>query len=139
MKIRPTARSLSRFAYFSECEDAMRMPEIPMVEDGLSAAECFHAHETHGQLPPCREPVLLTRALNGKQWHGLNVTMCAEDYLGRILFASELKSNYPAWVRKDILGRASQLAIRDLGYIPEFVATGEDFSTLTQNGTDRLG
>jgi len=109
------------------------MPEIPMQEDGFTAAECFHVHETFGQLLPCREPVLLTRALNGKQWHGLTVTNCAEDYIARLLFASELKANYPDWVRKDILGRAAQIAQRDLGYVPEFVSTGEDFTTLSHH------
>ena len=73
---------------------------------------------------------MLTRALNGKQWHGLNVTNCAEDYIGRILFASELKANYPEWVMQDILGRARQLAQRDLGYVPTYVSTGEYFTTL---------
>jgi hypothetical protein len=72
---------------------------------------------------------MLTRALNGKQWHGLTVTNCAEDYIGRLLFASELKANYPEWVRQDILGRARQLAQRSLKYVPTFVLTGEDFTT----------
>jgi hypothetical protein len=135
VKIRPTRRSLSRFAYFAECEDDKRLPEIPMDSQGWTAAECFHAKETFGHLLPCREPVLLTRALNGKQWHGLNVTNCAEDYIGRVLFASELKASYPEWVRADILGRARQIARRDLGYVPTYILTGEDFSTgpLTQS------
>jgi hypothetical protein len=68
--------------------------------------------------------------LNGKQWHGLTVTNCAEDYISRLLFAADLKANYPAWVRQDILGRARQLAQRQLGFVPGFVASGEDFTTL---------
>jgi hypothetical protein len=130
IKTKPTRRSLARFAYFAECEDDRRLPEIPMDHGGFSAAECFHVHETFGQLLPCREPVMLTRALNGKQWHGLTVTNCAEDYIGRLLFAADLKANYPAWVRQDILGRARQLAQRQLGFVPRFVASGEDFTTL---------
>lgn len=131
MKTQPTCRSLSRFNYFAECEDDQRLPEIPLEPDGWTAAECFYVNETFGRLLPCREPVMLTRALNGKQFHGLNVTHCAEDYIGRILFASELKANYPEWIRQDILGRARQLAQRDLGFIPTFVLTGEDFTTLS--------
>ena len=101
-----------------------------MEPAGYSAAECFHVHETYGVSLPCREPELLTRALNGKQWHGVTVTNCAQDYVDRILFASELKSNYPEWVQKDILGRASQLALAQIGFVPSFVKTGEDFTTL---------
>ena len=130
LKTRPTRRSLKRFMYFVECEDDKRLPEIRLDSSGWTAAECFHVHETYGRLLPCKEPEMLTRALNGKQWHGLNVTNCAEDYIGRILFASELKANYPEWVRRDILGRAGQLALRMFGYVPTFVSTGEDFSTI---------
>jgi len=133
VKTRPTRRSLSRFAYFAECDDDKRLPEIPMDANGWTAAECFHVHETFGHLLPCKDPVMLTRALNGKQWHGLTVTNCAEDYIGRLLFAFELKANYPEWVRQDILGRARQLAQRDLGYVPKFVLTGEDFTTLNRS------
>ena len=128
VKTRPTRRSLARYAYFAECEDERRLPEIPLEPEGWTAAECFHVYETFGHLLPCREPVMLTRALNGKQWHGLTVTNCAEDYIGRLLFTAELKTNYPEWVRQDILGRARQLAERALGYVPKFVLTGEDFS-----------
>ena len=136
MKTKPTRRSLARFAYFAECEDEKRLPEIPLDPEGLTAAECFHVHETFGRMLPCREPVLLTRALNGKQWHGLNVTNCAEDYLGRLLVAADLKANYPEWVRQDILGRARQLATQTLGYVPTFVLTGEDFSTQPPDSVD---
>lgn len=100
-----------------------------MVEGGHSAAECFHAHETHGVTLPCREPVLLSRALNGKEWHGVNVTNCAQDYVDRLFFASDL-ANYPDWVQRDILGRASQLAMEQLGFVPTFVRTGKDFTTI---------
>ena len=129
-KIKPTKRSILRFLYFSECQDTKRMPEIPMEANGYTAQECFHYHETFGKLLPCNDPVMLTRALNGKQWHGLTVTNCAEDYIGRSLFASELKSNYPPWVRLDILGRARQLARKNIGFVPEFILTGEDFTTI---------
>lgn len=130
IKVKPTKRGLERFKYFSECTDTKRFPEIEMDVNGYTAAECFHVHETYGHLLPCREPILLSKALNGKEWHGLTVTNCAEDYVGRLIFASELKSNYPEWVRKDILGRASQIAMEQIGYVPTFVKTGEDFSTL---------
>jgi hypothetical protein len=131
LKLRPTRRSLESFEYFSKCDDDKRLDPLPYDPAGFSAAECFHVSETYGKLPPCREPDLLTRALNGKQWHGLSVTQCAEDYLDRILFAADLKANYPEWVRKDILGRARQLAVAKFGYVPGFVSSGEDFSTLT--------
>ena len=129
MKTTPTRRAMDRFRYFAKCEDEKRLPEVPMAADGYSAAECFHVHETYGKILPCREPVMLSRALNGKEWHGVTVTNCAEDYVGRILFASELKSNYPEWVRKDILGRSAQIARAEIGFVPTFVRTGEDFST----------
>lgn len=130
INIKPTRKSLSRFAYFKECQDQTRLPQIPFDKKGYSAAECFHAHETFGYSLPCREPIEFSRALNGKEQHGITVTNCAEDYVGRILFACELKANYPEWVRKDILGRSRQIAMRDIGYIPTFVLTGEDFTTL---------
>lgn len=130
IKTKPTKKSLTRFLYFSECGDAKRLQEIPLDPNGFSAAECFHAHETYGKLLPCREPVLLSKTLNGKEWHGLTVTICAEDYLNRLLFASEIKTNYPDWVQHDIFSRAKQLSKQKLGYIPIFVKTGNDFSTL---------
>lgn len=130
IKTNPTNKSLSRFHYFSECPDTKRLPEIPIESEGWSAAECFHVQETFGHSLPCREPELLSRALNGKCQHGLNVTHCAEDYIGRLLFAAELNTNYPQRVKQDILGRAKQLSMRLLGYIPTFVLTGEDFTTI---------
>lgn len=126
------------FDYFSRCEDTLRMPEIRLDPDGLTAAECFHCHETYGKTPGCREPELLSRALNGKEQHGLTVTMIAEDYIGRIMFAAELKENYPDWVRRDILGRAAQLAQASVGYVPTYVQTGEDFTTLPDSAWDSL-
>lgn len=130
IKVKPTRKSLLRFEYFSKCNDALRLPAIAYIEGGYSAAECFHAHETYGvDLPTC-EPELLSMALNGKQWHGVDVTNLAEDYIGRVLFASDLKSNYPAWVRKDVLGRAKQLSRQKMGWVPKYVETGEDFTTL---------
>ena len=128
MKIKPTRKSLERFNYFSQCEDANRLEKIPFVADGHTAAECFHAHETYGKSIQCRDPELLTRAINGKEWHGVNVTNWAEDYVGRILFASEIRSQFPEWVQRDILGRASQIAMQQLGFVPTFVRTGIDFS-----------
>lgn len=124
-----TKRAQRRFEYFSQCEDVNRLPKIQKDEEGLSAAECFYMHETHGKLPPCREPEMLSRALNGKERHGVTVTNCAQDYVDRIFFASDLKE-YPEWVQKDILGRASQLAMEQIGFVPTFVKTGKDFSTI---------
>jgi len=128
MKTTPTKKGLLRFEYFAWCEDTKRLPEIPMDENGHTAAECFHVHETYGKKLPCKEPVLLSRALNGKEWHGLTVTNCAQDYIDRLLFGSEIKSNYPKWVQRDILGRAKQLANEQLGFVPTFVANGKDFT-----------
>ena len=133
MKIKPSRRAAEQFAYFSQCEDILRLPAILNDPAGFSALECFHHRESvGGELLPCREPELLSRALNGKEQHGLSVTMIAEDYIGRITFASDLKANYPEWVRADILGRAKQLAIGIMGYVPAFILTGEDFSTIEQ-------
>jgi hypothetical protein len=129
MKIKPTRKSLARFEYFSQCEDELRLPPIEFCADGHTAAECFHVRETYGKTIPCREPILLTRAINGKEWHGLNVTNIAEDYVGRITFASDLQ-NYPEWVRIDILGRSRQIAMNVIGFVPTFVLTGKDFTTI---------
>lgn len=126
MKISKQAKE--RFNYFSKCEDTKRLPAIAYSEGGYSALECFHSHETYGKELPCREPELLSRALNGKEWHGLTVTNCAEDYIGRILFTSDIRENYPEWVQRDIFGRARQLAIKLIGFIPTFVKTGCDFT-----------
>lgn len=130
MKVQPTRRSLARFEYFSQCQDTLRLPAVPLDPDGYTAAECFHVSETFGKTLPCREPELFARALNGKEQHGLNVTHVAEDYIGRIVFAKDLKEWFPEWVRKDILGRAGQLAMQTIGYVPTFVKIGEDFSTM---------
>ena len=129
MKITPTKKSLLRFEYFATCADEKRLPEIQLNPDGQTAAECFHAHETYGKDLPCKEPELLSRALNGKEWHGLTVTMCAQDYIDRLLFAGDIKANYPEWVQRDIFGRAAQLAAKQIGFIPTFVSTGNDFTT----------
>lgn len=102
-----------------------------MAAEGVTAIEAFSHRETHGGgLLPTRQPELLSRAMNGKDWHGLTVMNCAEDYVGRILFADDLKMDYPEWVRRDILGQAAKIAMRVHGYVPTFVLTGEDFSTL---------
>jgi len=130
IKTKPTSKGLIRFQYFSQCEDTKRLSEIPMDENGFTAAECFHVHETYGKLMPCKEPALLSRALNGKEWHGLTVTNCAQDYVDRLLFSCEIKANYPEWVQRDILGRAAQLALKQIGFVPTFVKSGDDFTTL---------
>lgn len=130
MNTKPTPNSLKRFEYFAACQDTKRLPAIPLDLNGYSAAECFHVHETYGESLPCREPELLSRALNGKEWHGLTVTQCAEDYVGRLLFAIEIVTNYPEWVQRDIFGRAKQIAMKQLGFVPTFVATGKDFTLL---------
>ncbi len=139
MKIRPTRRAAEQFAYFSQCEDTLRLPAIPHDPAGYTALECFHHRESvGGELLPCREPQLLARALNGKEQHGMSVTMIAEDYVGRITFASDIKANYPVWVQRDILGRARQIALQLLGYVPTFVSTGEDFSTQRRTSRPEL-
>jgi hypothetical protein len=53
----------------------------------------------------------------------------AEDYVGRILFAEDLKT-LPPWIAKDVRGRASQIAMERVGFVPTFVKTGQDFTTL---------
>jgi hypothetical protein len=126
---KPTKRSKRKFEYFSQCEDASRLPQIERDDEGYTAEECFHAVETWGRLLPCREPELLSRALNGKEQHGMTVTMIAEDYIDRLIFAIEIERNYPEWVQKDIFGRASQLALKKNEFIPKFVSEKADFTT----------
>jgi hypothetical protein len=125
-----TARGLARFEYFAQCEDSNRLPSIAFEPCGCSAAEAFHAHETHGLTLPCREPVLLARALNGKARHGITVAALAQDYLDRILFADELRANYPDWVRAEVIAQCRKLALAQVGFVPSFVASGEDWTTL---------
>lgn len=126
----PTKRSLARFQYFSQCQDSIRLPSIDGNENGLTAEECFHAHETYGLSLPCREPELLGRALNGKERHGITVTDCATDYVDRLIFSSELAANYPEWVCREIISRAQKIALDKLGFVPRFVSSGKDFSAL---------
>ncbi len=127
MKI--SSRARERFQYFALCQDSHRLP--PLAEDpaGRSALECFHEHETHGRLPPCREPGLLGRALNGKSFHGITVRAMAEDFVGRLLFASDLES-LPEFVRQEVLAQSAKLALRTIGFVPTFIRTGSDCSTL---------
>jgi hypothetical protein len=124
MKIKPTPKGLERFRYFSLCADSKRLPPLAMDLTGYTASECFHAHETYGKTLPCREPELLARALNGKEWHGLTVTMVAEDLIAGLCSAAEIRSTYPVWVVRDILGRAGQLAHLKLGFVPRFIREG---------------
>ena len=126
---KPTKRSKAKFEYFSQCEDILRLPKIECDDKGYTAEECFHAFETCGDLIPCREPELLSRALNGKEQHGMTVTMIAEDYIDRLIFAIEIERDYPEWVQKDIFGRASQLAQEKIGFVPKFVTEKADFTT----------
>jgi hypothetical protein len=128
MKI--SKRAKDKFNYFAACQDTKSLSAVISDINGYSSLECFHAAETFGQTLPCREPELLIRARNGKEWHGLNVTHWAEDYVDRLLFADEIKNNYPEWVQKDIFGRAKQIAMKKLGYIPTFVESGEDFTII---------
>jgi len=129
-KLKVSNKSRAKFDYFSQCEDALRLPQTSMVEDGYSAMECFHALESTGSKLPCREPELLDRALNGKEQHGMTVTMVAEDYLDRLIFCSEIETNYPNWVANEMYARAEQLAPQRIGFIPTFVLNRKDFTTL---------
>lgn len=130
MKIKPSNRSREKFEFFSQCEDSLRMPQTKMCPDGESALVCFHAKETYGETLPCREPEMFDRAMNGKEQHGMTVTMVAEDYLDRLIFAIEIEKNYPAWVANEIYARANQLAIGKIGFIPKFVSNKKDFTTM---------
>lgn len=130
VKIKPTQRASERFAYFALCEDTNRLPRIPLDPSGHSALECFHARETFGRDLPCREPDLLSCALNGKERHGVTAQMLAEDYIDRLITAKELRENYPGWVAREVFAQARKIAVARVGYMPTFVKTGEDFSTL---------
>lgn len=130
MTPRPTRKSSDKFEYFLLCEDENRLPSIEYWDDGYTALECFHALESWGELLPCREPKLLSRAMNGKHQHGITVTMIAEDYIDRLIFACEIDSNYPAWVSAEIYARAGQIAEQKLGFRPTFIRAKKDFTTL---------
>lgn len=119
-KIKVSKRALEKFNYFAQCQDTKRLPEILFDVNGYTAVECFHVHESEGKQLPCNEPVLLSRALNGKEWHGLTVTNCAEDFISGLFFKSDLVK-YPDWVKQDIIGRATQLALVKIGFVPTFL------------------
>ena len=109
------------FEHFAQCQDTKRLPAIPLVPDGHSAAECFHARETYGKDIPCHEPELLSRALNGKAWSGLTTTMVAEDFLAGMVSAEEIRTQYPPVISKEIVTRSKQLALISPGFVPSFV------------------
>lgn len=123
MKIKVTPRGMRMFNHFAQSQDSNRLPSIQMDAGGYSAAECFHHRETHGgALLPCREPELLSRALNGKEWSGLTTTMVAEDFIKGMVSGEEIRTEYPPVIAKEIASRARQLAMRDIGFVPTFVA-----------------
>lgn len=128
MNIKPTKRGIEAFNYYAQCQDEKTLTPVQFDAEGYSALECFYAKETYGKDLPCREPVLLTRALNGKSWHGVTVKNCAEDFVGRVFFTSDLK-NYPTWIQKEILSLAKKIATEQLGFVPTFIQTGKDFTT----------
>lgn len=124
MKIKISNRGRAMFEHFAQCQDKARLPEIPLAENGFTALEVFCHHESHGgELLPCREPELLSRALNGKEWNGLTVTMVAEDLLSGLAFVPEVRSSYPPTVAKAIFSRARQLALQTIGFVPTFLET----------------
>lgn len=116
-----STRSLAMFNHFAQCQDTKRLPAIPLDPNGYTAAECFHAKETHGKDLPCREPELLSRAFNGKAWHGVTVTMVAEDFVAGMISHAEILKNYPAHTAREIAARASQIAEKNIGFVPNFL------------------
>lgn len=135
MKKKPSKRGAARFEYFSRCGDKLRLPAIPYDEVGDTALVCFHVRETYGVTLPCREPELLARALNGKEQHGLTVSMVAEDFARhRLIFTSEIKEQYPKWVADDIFARAAKMAKLLFGFVPTFIRDALDFSELGSSG-----
>lgn len=120
---------MKKFEYFASCIDTLYEVRIPFDALGYSAEHCFNEYETHGKLPACKEPELLSRALNGKKRHGILVDNCSKDYVDRILFAREL-NEYPKWVKEEILIRAKKISLDKFGFVLEFIETGEDFSTI---------
>lgn len=117
MKISENSRRM--FEFFAACLDEKRLPEIAFAENGCSALECFHVRESTGKILPCREPVLLSRALNGKAWNGLTVTMVAEDMIAGLISRDEISTDYPN--HDEIFSRAAQLAVKKIGFVPTFV------------------
>ena len=120
VKISENGRAM--FEHFASCQDVKRLPSIPMDPDGFTALECFCHHETHGgPLLPCRDPELLSRAMNGKAWNGVTVKMVAEDLIGGLAVKAEVSSNYPEVVAREIFALAQKLALSKIGFVPSFI------------------
>lgn len=119
MKISPRAKRA--FEHFAQCQDTQRLPRIEFAPSGASALEAFTSHESLGVLPPCREPELLSRALNGKEWNGLTCTIVAEDLVDGLATREEITTNYPPAVASEIFGKAKKIAMAKVGFVPQFV------------------
>jgi hypothetical protein len=122
MSIVVTPRGRAAFDHFVQCQDTNRLPRIELDPDGFSAVEVFCHRETHGgHLLPCREPVELSRALNGKEWNGLTCTMVAEDMVECMVTLKEVMETYPKHVAKEIVSKAHRHALATVGFIPRFL------------------
>jgi hypothetical protein len=103
---------------------------IVFDDKGVSACEAFYMYETHGKLLPTWQSVLLAQALLGKKAHGITVANLAEDYVGRLVFASELQA-LPKWVSNEVYELAQKVALAQLAWIPTFVRDKQDVTTMT--------
>lgn len=56
------------------------IPEIAEDPNGKSAKECFHALDSRGVLPPCRESKLLWEVIRAKKSINFQIKAWAEDY-----------------------------------------------------------
>lgn len=132
MKIKKSARQ--KYEWYLSCTRADETRPLPLSQqaecpNGVTAIESFHNFESHGRLLPTREPLLLERYIKGKEWHGVTIKTVAEDFaINRLVFSEEIKSNYPKWVAYEIFKQAKKIALKELGFVPTFVAIAKDFS-----------
>lgn len=81
-------------------------------QDGKTALECWYAKDTHGQVLPCREPELLSKAMRGKASWNLQIRMWAESIAEETLFQWELIDychGLPAWIFDATMQQANKI------------------------------
>jgi hypothetical protein len=124
MKIKQRARDKYEW-YFSMCriDEPRPLSQIPFDANGLSAVECFHAIESTGTSPSCREPILLEKYIQGKVWHGVTVETISNSLVEGLVADFEL-NEYPLWVKNEIIKQGSKISLNTIEFIPSFVLNG---------------
>lgn len=141
MKIKNKVRL--KYSWFLQLGEKQPRPlpsnRVPMDAHGLTAEQCFHQLESTGKCWYCREPELLEAYMAGKEIHGMTIDMVAKDFaIDRLTFSKEIRANYPEWVASEIFASAKKLAMKELGYMPGFVAKSKDHSEWADSDVDRL-